>query len=682
MSEAAEPQGALPEDGGRTPFQRPMSTIEAQMVRARARHAMKEVQEVCNTEDCHYMRWLIKLSVDTKKDPCENFYAFVCSGAEPHLSQLYTQAGGGNLDLITYNISLAIFRSLNDEPVPPTGQTGFQKSAAFFQKCMHSPSDKDAAAIRDFLVQHDMDIAMTMVFDPLSLMVEFMVTIDIPLVFCMTASAPHGSEKFTIQIAQHSAFIRSRSLNAKSEQQRKNEVANVLSTIFSTNIDTSLVDNIAKAEIDVIRVSRSNDQSTRTLKTFEISQLGNIGGDNALSVRWSTVLSTHTGSRLPQGRQAIMSRENIEFFHHLFGKRRKLTEAELRLYFLLRTAMYAYGVSGFGVDRALQQDRCKVSVQENFPIAASSSVLFRTTNNSSRIRAVNRMADEVIAEIKKSFGHSSWLDAPTRRRVQEKISSLNKVIGYLTQFDTPGRIDTFYRNLPGLHGPYITDFFSVNEFRTKIMWDNILRDNLQLSEHRHVPVHIVNAFYSVADNAMIVPPAVMLRPAFALGGPPEVNYGALGRILTHEIMHGFDEVGRHFDGKGVNNSLYAEASLQKYEALLRCHNKSVEGATKTRRSASYKNEYLADTMGAMSLHKAYKKAKRGSEVHLGDVTGLTRDQVFYVSWCLLWCGKYLEDGERMDERCNIPFMNSAHFSEAFSCSKDSPMNPSRKCRFW
>ncbi|XP_064469779.1 neprilysin-1-like [Ornithodoros turicata] len=176
----------------------------------------------------------------------------------------------------------------------------------------------------------------------------------------------------------------------------------------------------------------------------------------------------------------------------------------------------------------------------------------------------------------------------------------------------------------------------------------------------------------------------MSRPAFIYGGPPEVNFGALGFIITHKLMHGFDVTGRLFDGLGELNDWFTDMSRNAYEEREICHARSIENSPKARHFVDYPGEYLADTMGTDSLLKAYKKASLNSTVTLCDVKGLTSDQLFYVSRCLVWCGKIFPDTTHppLDERCNVPLMNSDHFSDTFRCPTGAPMNSPIKCRFW
>ena len=61
----------------------------------------------------------------------------------------------------------------------------------------------------------------------------------------------------------------------------------------------------------------------------------------------------------------------------------------------------------------------------------------------------------------------------------------------------------------------------------------------------------VNAYYSVLENRMVFPAAILQPPFFQFDADDAVNYGAIGAVIGHEIGHGFDDQGRRFDGTGA-----------------------------------------------------------------------------------------------------------------------------------
>ena len=61
----------------------------------------------------------------------------------------------------------------------------------------------------------------------------------------------------------------------------------------------------------------------------------------------------------------------------------------------------------------------------------------------------------------------------------------------------------------------------------------------------------VNAYYNPLQNEIVFPAGILQPPFFDPDADPAVNYGAIGGVIGHEIIHGFDDQGRKSDGAGV-----------------------------------------------------------------------------------------------------------------------------------
>ena len=62
----------------------------------------------------------------------------------------------------------------------------------------------------------------------------------------------------------------------------------------------------------------------------------------------------------------------------------------------------------------------------------------------------------------------------------------------------------------------------------------------------------VNAYYSSQFNTINFPAGMLQPPFFDATKDDAVNYGAIGMVIGHEILHGFDDSGRQFDARGTS----------------------------------------------------------------------------------------------------------------------------------
>ncbi|XP_064475864.1 neprilysin-1-like [Ornithodoros turicata] len=625
------------------------------------------------------MRYLMGVSVDTTKDPCENFYHFVCNGAFSYrpLAQWYTTIGGGNLGILSYNVTIAIKDGFDNEVVPTSGQTGYQKSVHYYKSCTSSQGQSSiVGTIRDFLTQHGMGFNPSVVMNPLDIHMNFLLVYCIPLIFSMEQVRAVGDPRWHILITDHRDFTSSKA-EVTNVGQRRNDINKVLSKIFPGQVYD--VNNIVDVEKKIVDLS--NNYVDGYYHKPSLSAMWD-DDDPGLRLPWNQALSKNSREKL-KNRASHISATEYYLFLKLFGKNKEVQENDLKRYFTWRSAHYLYGAALFDIPVNGFKVTCLDNTLNQLPNAASSKVLFGLVNES-RIDQVEDMTGAIIKEVTESFRTSSWINKATQTKAQEKIKQLFKSIGYMPELDTEQKVDAFYQALPDLTGNFMDAYLEVNKFKTTKIWQFVESDadNFMTKGESPAPIYRVNAAYSAVRNDIVIPPAIMLRPAFAFGAPPEVNYGALGAILTHEIMHGYDLEGKDYDGQGINTSWFS--STAEYDKRTTCLNTSIEESPKARRYKDYPHEYLADNMGRTSLWNAYKKASVNPSVSLGNVKGLTPDKIFFVSWCLLWCGVAAPDPTHPPpvERCNVPLRNSDHFSATFSCRKDEPMNPSQKCHFW
>ncbi|XP_064472769.1 endothelin-converting enzyme 1-like [Ornithodoros turicata] len=651
---------------------------------------------ICGTEDCKYMRWLIDMSVDANKNPCDNFYTYVCSGSFHTFT--YDDDGDFTFTQIYKNITASVREDMKKASVPTSGQSAYQKAVAFYRHCKAADKTTTLLGIRTFLMHLGMDITKPMAFDPLDVWVRFLVGIDIPLIYGMYLQDLFNGTIFLTFYKQRTFLNR-----LKNVTDNRDEIKTILTEIFSTNINASLVESVVDAEKRVIEEYRAAPGNLSVTEAYQknrtkwggIVYLETLLGrenDYDLGKRLRDSVLNHTESEV--GRvllydvPADIYIRDILCFNNFFGKHKTIAESDLRLYFTWRTVSYLHNITRefYGPDR-----KCFYYTRRLLRVA-SLSKLMHSVVNTARLDIVNAIVDACMAEVSQSFGSSALLTNQFERTsAQEKLSNMRKYIGFQPKFDTLEKTNEYYRTLPDLSGPFIMDYLRVQEYRNALrfrLFGTNRSEYVRELELKPLPMDDINAGNVRQINTIKVAPGAMLRPFITEGGPPEVNFGAFGRVITHEVMHGYDLIGRRYDQHVNRRNIFSSATMKNINAQIACYNASIEHVPTARRYSEYPNEYLADVMGTMSVFRAYQKAVQTSKVSLGRVKSLTREQIYFVSWCLLWCGKDYKpdrvapDHPPLHERCNVPLMNDDNFSKAFSCKPNDPMNPPQKCPFW
>jgi putative endopeptidase len=207
--------------------------------------------------------------------------------------------------------------------------------------------------------------------------------------------------------------------------------------------------------------------------------------------------------------------------------------------------------------------------------------------------------------------------------------------------------------------------------------------------------HEVNAYYNPPQNEIAFPAGILQPPFFAADAPKASNYGAMGMVMGHEITHGFDDEGRKYDGTGLMRDWWSDDAVNKFESAAQCvvdQYGTYEPLPELKVNGELTlGENIADLGGARLAYRAYRQwvAEHGAEP---EVTGLTPEQQFWVSFGQAWCTVSADQTVRVRVqtdphspprfRINGPVVNLPEFSEAFQCPAGAPMHPTETCEVW
>uniref|UniRef100_A0A7E4VW42 Peptidase_M13 domain-containing protein n=1 Tax=Panagrellus redivivus TaxID=6233 RepID=A0A7E4VW42_PANRE len=202
-------------------------------------------------------------------------------------------------------------------------------------------------------------------------------------------------------------------------------------------------------------------------------------------------------------------------------------------------------------------------------------------------------------------------------------------------------------------------------------------------------VLMANAFNAFTFNRIFIPAGILSPPSFYKNVPDYVNYGAVGAIVAHEIMHGYDNKGRGHDETGDERDWWNDEAEEAFENKTTCF---IDQYTKEGVDGRFTlGENIADNVGMQIAYNAYKKliASRGNvtEPALPGFEEFTAEQMFFLANANLWCDKD-KIVNPIDEhppgmiRVKVVAQNMEEFSEAFNCPKKAVMNLEERCAIW
>lgn len=93
---------------------------------------------------------------------------------------------------------------------------------------------------------------------------------------------------------------------------------------------------------------------------------------------------------------------------------------------------------------------------------------------------------------------------------------------------------------------------------------------------------MTNKFTRFNDLSIGISPLFLQRPFIDVERPAYMNYGAIGTIIGHEMVHAIDNSGRQFNDKGYERNWWTKSSEENFKNKVDCllsqyDNYTVEG---------------------------------------------------------------------------------------------------------
>ena len=269
-----------------------------------------------------------------------------------------------------------------------------------------------------------------------------------------------------------------------------------------------------------------------------------------------------------------------------------------------------------------------------------------------------------------------WMTDETKAKAMEKWASFTPKIGYPDKWRDWSGLDTD-------RDSYIENVMAANEFNYK--WNlSKVGEPVDRSEWGMSP-QTVNAYYNPLANEIVFPAAILQPPFFDPDATPEMNYGGIGAVIGHEMIHGYDDQGSRFGPTGNFENWWSEDDASGFKALtdqLVAQFDAYEARPGKNVNGSLTlGENIADLGGLAVAYDAMKTATAGSEDPMTE--GLTRDQRFFANWATVWRRNFtdqeLDVRLQTDPHAPANFRatgapsNLPAFAAAFECEPGQPM---------
>lgn len=285
---------------------------------------------------------------------------------------------------------------------------------------------------------------------------------------------------------------------------------------------------------------------------------------------------------------------------------------------------------------------------------------------------------DMVNNIKKATEHRikklDWMTNETKNKALLKLHKMKLKVGYT-------KTETRQFNVK-LTNSIIKNTLILNIYNF-IDELNKLNKNVNFDDWDNLSSFTVNAYFNPTRNEIIFPAAILQPPFLDLNKSDIYNYGNIGSIIGHEIIHGFDDQGSKYDENGSLVDWWNEIDKKNFNIKV---NKIIElysneGINGKLTAGENIADFGAVVMPLYALKYKFKRDLTDAEI---------RD--FYMAYASHW--EYLIRPELVSERIltdphafadlrvNIPLRNQKLFQKVFNIKTGSKMHNKDFLTIW
>ena len=293
--------------------------------------------------------------------------------------------------------------------------------------------------------------------------------------------------------------------------------------------------------------------------------------------------------------------------------------------------------------------------------------------------AMETLVGNLSQALKARIEGLEWMSPETKAKAMDKWASFTPKIGYPDKWRS-------WEGLATSRDGYVQNVLAAAKFNHAYQMAKIGKP-VDRSEWGMSP-QTVNAYYNPLMNEIVFPAAILQPPFFDLKADPALNYGGIGAVIGHEMLHGYDDQGSQFDATGNFNNWWTKADRDGFESrtakLVKQFDDYVAIDGLHVKGQLTLGENIADLGGLNVAWDAYQKALADAGKSGDDkIDGYTENQRFFMNWATVWRRGFTPDELKVrlntDPHAPANFRaigapsNMPAFATAFGCKAGDPM---------
>lgn len=253
---------------------------------------------------------------------------------------------------------------------------------------------------------------------------------------------------------------------------------------------------------------------------------------------------------------------------------------------------------------------------------------------------VSRIVENLRSTFRERLVKMSWMDPETRENATVMLDEMGIQIGYPDRWGD-------YRGLGISDRSYLDNILNITTYYYYASL--LIADTPSDPDVWYLSPHSVNAYYDTSRNKIVLPAGVLQPPFFDPGADEVEHYGAIGAIIAHELVHGFDTPLRKIVVNGTEVPLWTANDTARFgivtAPLVRHFDEMEAFAGQNLNGTRSLGENNADLGGLIIAWDAWQKV-RDPETDDARVSGspdpangsFSDEQRFFLAYSQAWRG--------------------------------------------
>lgn len=288
-------------------------------------------------------------------------------------------------------------------------------------------------------------------------------------------------------------------------------------------------------------------------------------------------------------------------------------------------------------------------------------------------------------ELLNSIKNNDWMEDNTKIKAIDKLNNISIKIGY------PDKYIKNYSNLIlNNNDCYLKNIINIFYFDFQYNINQLYKESDKYEWYMRP--YQINAYYSPTINEIVFPAGILQEPFFSLEQNMAKNFGGIGIIIGHEIIHGFDNNGCKFDKNGNLFNWWTKNDLIKYQnkldLLKNQYNEYIIDGTQLNGELTL-GENVSDLGGVNLSMKAMIKYYSNKKINLTN-----KLKLFFINFANVWKYKIKKEDKHNrlltdphsppEIRVNGTLKNINNFHKVFDIQPNNKLylEPNKRITIW